>query len=423
MYLRSFFLAFLLAYSMNLYGQEIHTCINEHIQLEKSNVIRTKPDTNDFVNSISQKTISTVVHVVYSDDSDYIPVDSIETLIENLNRLFRAEGIDTSFVYPVHRDKLMDSQIQFCLAKTDPDGMPTIGITYTKTEVEEFPSPLFGGAEFVEEVKFDSLGGKSAWDIDSYLNIWIAPMGQDFTNANYAIPRKEYFPLNGYVAESRIPGVLIDMYNFRNPTLLFKPVENLLAHECGHALGLLHSFHSDDFSMEGQCKGTDFIDDTPTAKFTSICDPSIIENTCIDSLFDEPDHITNFMNYACNLMFTPDQIAMMHSNLALAPTSLFDDSVCNTVSSNIENKDVHEVDFTIYPNPNDGNFTIEFQQANFSKAVFSLYNAMGRIIFEEKVETNNTFTFSANRHDLAKGIYYVNIRSDQGQFSKKLVIK
>lgn len=422
MHLKTILLGLTILFSVNLFSQLDHSCLNEQIQLKENKERQTVHNSHEFSKSISPKFINTVVHVVYSDDNDFIPVDSIEALIEDLNRLFRAEGIDTSFVYPVHRDKLMDSQIQFCLAKTDPDGMSTTGITYTKTDVVGFPSPLFGGSEFIEEVKFDSLGGKSAWNIDEYLNIWIAPMGEDYSNSNYAIPREEYFPLNAYVADSRIPGALIDMYNFRNPTLLYKPVENLLAHECGHALGLMHTFHSDDFSSEGQCKGSDFVGDTPTAKLTSICDPSIIENTCVDSLFDEPDHITNFMNYACNLMFTPDQITIMHNNLALAPTTLFDNSVCNTVSSVLDNEIENILDFTIFPNPNEGNFVVQFNQTHFSNPTFSLYNSMGQIIFEKSYSFKKQIDFQVNRNELEKGIYYLNVRSDNGYLSKKLVV-
>lgn len=423
MYLKSAFSSLLLILSVHLFAQQNHICMNEHVQLKERKKTNTPLDIPDFPKSISTKYLNTVVHIIYPSDTDSISSDTIETLIEDLNRLFRAEGIDTSLIHPVHRDKLMDSQIQFCLAKTDPEGDPTTGITHTKTTVNGFPPNTFAGAFFVEEAKIDSLGGKSPWDIDRYFNIWIAPMGEDSSNSNYGIPRPEYFPLNGYTPESRIPGALIDIYNFRNPSLLYKPVENLLAHECGHALGLLHTFHTDDFSMDGLCKGSDFIDDTPVAQFTFFCDTSIVENTCIDSLNDEPDHVTNFMNYACDLMFTPGQIATMQNNLSLAPSGLFDDTSCSPISSTQKNELENNFEFNIYPNPNDGNFTVQFQQPYFSKAVLSLYNSMGQIIFEKKIDVHNTLTFPVNRNELKKGIYYLNVRSNQGLFSKKLVVQ
>jgi hypothetical protein len=56
-------------------------------------------------------------------------------------------------------------KIQFCLAKSDPNGNPTNGITRTRTDSLFFRS--FGSE------KFSNLGGRDAWDTKKYLNIWV----------------------------------------------------------------------------------------------------------------------------------------------------------------------------------------------------------------------------------------------------------
>lgn len=423
MYLKLTFSALLLFLSINIFAQQDPLCINDQIQLKERKKKNSSSRLSEFPRNITTKYVNTVVHVIYFDDVDSIPSETIETVIEDLNRLFRAEGIDTSLINPVHRDKLMDSQIQFCLAETDPDGELVTGITYTQTDADGFPIQFSLGGITAELVKNEVFGGVAPWDIDRYFNIWIAPIGINDENFSYGIPREEYSPLNAYTPVNTIPGAVVDVDNFNAPPPLGGTLEGLFAHECGHALGLLHPFHVSGIDTVEFCDGTDFMDDTPTAWPTTDCDSSFIENTCIDSLNDEPDNVTNFMNYACQLMFTPDQIATMQNNLSLAPSGLFDDAPCSIISSVENNELENNNEFKIYPNPNDGNFMVKFPQPYFSKGALSVYNSMGQIVLEKNIDLNNSISFSININEMKKGIYYLSIKSGQGIFSKKIVVQ
>jgi len=64
-----------------------------------------------------------------------------------------------------------------------------------------------------------------------------------------------------------------------------------------------------------------------------------------------------------------------------------------------------EVDFTIYPNPNDGNFTVKIT-GNIEPYTVEIFNAMGVLIgnvdcYEETIQINQA--------NLPAGIYYVRI--------------
>jgi hypothetical protein len=422
MYLKFAFSALLLLLSVHFYAQQEPICINDQVQLKERKEINSSFYVPEFSGSITTKYVNTVVHVIYFDDVDSIPSETIEIVMEDLNRLFRAEGIDTSLITPVHRDKLVDSQIQFCLAQTDPDGEPATGITHTQTETDGFPVQYSIGGITAELVKKETFGGVAPWDVDRYLNIWIAPVGINGENFSYGIPREEYFPLNAYTPGNTIPGALIDVDNFKGPTP-FGTLEGLFAHECGHALGLLHTFHFQGIDTIEFCDGTDFMDDTPTAAITTGCDPSIVENTCVDPSNDEPDNVSNFMNYGCQLMFTPDQIAAMHNNLSLAPNGLFDEMPCNPISSIEENKLDNDFEFSIAPNPNDGNFTVIFPQPYFSKGALLIYNSVGQLIFENNIDLRHALSFPINTNGLQTGIYYLSVHSEQGVFSKRMVVQ
>lgn len=406
MYLKSAFSALLLLLSANIFAQQNHLCINDQIQLKERKGTNPSFHIPEFSENISTKYLNTVIHVIYNDDYDDIPDDEIEAVMEELNRLFRAEDIDTSHIHPVHRDKLMDSEIRFCLANTDPDGEPTTGITHTQTDVDGFPIQFsLSNGITAELVKYETFGGVAPWDIDRYFNIWIAPVGINNENFSYGIPREEYFPLNGYTPANAIPGALIDIDNFNAPPPI-GTLKSLFAHECGHALGLLHTFHIQGIDTIEFCDGTDFMDDTPTAALTTDCDSSFLVNTCTDPLNDEPDHVTNFMNYACQLMFTPDQIATMQNNLSLAPSGLYEGTFCETISSVDKSQPRYNFEFNISPNPNNGNFTVKFSQAYFSKGILSIHNSMGQIVFEKNIDLNNALSFQVNRNGLKKGVYY-----------------
>ena len=421
MYLKSAFSTLLLILSINLFAQQNHICINDHVQLKERREINFSTPIPEASVNFSTKYINTVVHIIYFDEADSIPREMIETVIEGLNRLFRAEEIDTSLINPVHRNKLMDSQIQFCLAETAPDGEPATGITHTQTDVDGFPIQFSLNGITAELVKRETFGGVAPWDIDRYFNIWIAPVGVNNENFSYGIPREEYAPLNAYTPANTIPGALIDVDNFTAPPPI-GTLESLFAHECGHALGLLHTFHISGIDTVEFCDGTDFIDDTPTAAITTECDTSMVQNTCIDSLSDEPDHVSNFMNYACQLMFTPDQIARMHHNLSLAPSGLYDETPCSIISNIEKNELETNFEFSIFPNPNDGNFTVKFPQAYFSKGILLIYNSMGQVIFEKNISLNNSLSVPININGMKKGVYYLSLHSAQGLFSKKIVV-
>ena len=240
---------------------------------------------------------------------------------------------------------------------------------------------------------------------------------------SYGTPRDEYFPLNYYTSANQIPGAVIDVDNFKAPPPI-GTLEGLFVHEFGHALGLLHTFHISGIDTIEFCDGTDFMADTPTAWPTTECDPSFAENTCTDALNDEPDNVTNFMNYACQLMFTPDQIATLHNNLSLAPSGLLAEAPCSPTISSIENIEPESnFECTISPNPNDGNFAVTFPQSNFSKGSLSIYNSMGQVIFEQNIDLNNSLTFPININGMKEGVYFLNVNSEQGVFSKKVVIQ
>ena len=77
-------------------------------------------------------TIPVVVHVVYNDKSEDISVAQIKSQIARLNLDYRAKNPDRTKTPSVWSGLVTDAMIQFALAKKDPTGKATQGITRTR---------------------------------------------------------------------------------------------------------------------------------------------------------------------------------------------------------------------------------------------------------------------------------------------------
>ena len=115
---------------------------------------------NDSVDLTTQYKIPIVVHIV-ENDSMKVPIEVLDSdvhyIIECINRDFNLQNTDTSTLTDTLKELPGNMKITFELAETDPDGIPTTGITRTKTHIHDFG---WSG----NLIKFDSTGGKSAWD-------------------------------------------------------------------------------------------------------------------------------------------------------------------------------------------------------------------------------------------------------------------
>ena len=233
LYIRLGIFALVLSTSIQSSGQQNYFCAVErcitpsYVQTTKSN------NANALLDTIIH--LQTVVHIVYHRPEQNMPDNAVLKLLVELNDYFRAKGIEMEKVHPAHRSKIADTNIQFCLAAYDPLGRPTNGILHYSTQTSEFEVET-------ETVKYEREGGVSPWDVDRYFNIWIAPM-EGSANSNYGVPRQSYFPLGMTISDDLIPGVVMDVDNYLDPSSQpFSSFAGVLAHECGHALGLHHTF-------------------------------------------------------------------------------------------------------------------------------------------------------------------------------------
>jgi hypothetical protein len=246
-------------------------------------------------------TIPVVVHVVYNTEEENISVAQIKSQIVALNRDFSAANPDKIKTPSVWQGLITNARIQFVLAKKDPKGKPTNGITRTKTKETSFGTN--------DAVKGKATGGATAWPTGKYLNLWVCTLADGLLG--YA-----QFP-GGAAATD---GVVVLNTAFGTTGTASAPFNlgRTAVHEVGHWLNLNHIWGD-----RSDCSGTDHVSDTPGAQLPNYDEPVFPHVSCKNG--PNGDMFVNYMDYvndAAMVMFTAGQVARMQATLAGPRSSL-----------------------------------------------------------------------------------------------------
>jgi hypothetical protein len=237
-----------------------------------------------------------VVHVVYYTTTQNISNTQIQSQITVLNNDFRRLNADRTNTPSTFSSLAADIEVEFCLASFDPNGNATTGITRTQTSKTIFDTQL-------NDCKYNSQGGKDAWNTSKYLNMWIVPSLKSGTTTG--ILGYAQFPGTGIAATD---GVVICHNYFGTSGTVTAPFNKgrTTTHEVGHWLNLRHIWGD-------QLCGDDLVSDTPTHRDKNFNCPSHPKsNTCGTSA----EMFMNYMDYvddACMNMFSNGQKLRMRA--------------------------------------------------------------------------------------------------------------
>jgi PKD repeat protein len=81
-----------------------------------------------------------------------------------------------------------------------------------------------------------------------------------------------------------------------------------------------------------------------------------------------------------------------------------------------------ELAASLFPNPNDGNFTLEIFDRSNHQLQLHVYNTLGSEVYFEEFETQGKTSKQIKMNTLAKGIYYVHLNSDDRILYREKVI-
>jgi hypothetical protein len=79
--------------------------------------------------------------------------------------------------------------------------------------------------------------------------------------------------------------------------------------------------------------------------------------------------------------------------------------------------------FVIYPNPNNGKFTVVFSTTEIMHYTITLHNAIGQVIYEEELKDfTGYFTKNFDVIELGKGEYFLTIENSKHQRMEKVIV-
>jgi len=194
----------------------------------------------------------------------------------------------------------VDTKIQFCLARTRPDGGITSGIDRATTYYGQHDMNMEG----------DKPGALLDWDRSKYINIWVVDAIQAEIMQKFKCGAWSRMGVGGYAGA----GSGLVVAGLGGP---------LLAHEMGHYLSLLHTFAAMDCRNTDCTTDGDLVCDTPPDASTDASPCANPENSCNTDVLSGPflkdttDNISNFMDYGspCPSVFTQGQADRMRAFL------------------------------------------------------------------------------------------------------------
>jgi len=306
-----FFLMFLTIFLIDIHGQRhCGSVMNlEEIQQTDSaryqRIMALENQTRSYIDNVSKRgtwlptiVIPVVVHVVYNNTAQNISDVQINSQIQVLNEDFNRLNADASNTPSQFLSVAGQMNIEFRLAKIDPNGNITTGITRTSTSKTGF-------SHISDDVKFNSTDGHDAWDAKRYLNIWVC----NFSNTG--LMGYAQFP-SDLLIKPNTDGVVISYKYFgkNDPSYPNYNKGRTTTHEVGHWLNLRHIW-GDAYN----CTATDFVDDTPNQyEDTYGCHSFPKTDDCSSS--NPGIMFMNYMDYSydhCMNIFTKGQVQRMYA--------------------------------------------------------------------------------------------------------------
>jgi len=254
--------------------------------------------------------IPVVVHIIHNGEAIgsglNIPDAQVISQMRVLNEDFRRENADANQTPSEFLPVAGSWNIQFVLAKRDPEGLPTNGITRTRGTKSVW--------QFADDTELKSL---SYWPAEDYLNVWVCDLAG--LNTGYAQLPVSNLPGLEVSSDNRLTdGVVVDFRYFGstddgnfNISSNFNKGRTT-SHEVGHFFGLLHIW-----GLTTTCNSSDFVSDTPVQeRETSGC-PTHPRVSCSSN-----DMFQNYMDYTvdrCMNIFTAGQVERMKTVLDNSP--------------------------------------------------------------------------------------------------------
>lgn len=346
--------------------------------------------------------IQVVVHIIHNGEPEgfgsNIPKEQVHSQIKVLNNDFGRLNTDAVKTPKEFQAVAGSMAIEFVLAQTDPNGLPTTGINRVKGT-----QPDWHAIDDNETLK-----ALSYWPAENYLNIWVCTLNDRYGFAQFPVSS-----LPGLENTSRnrlTDGLTISFNAFGSSdygNFLLHPIYikgRTTTHEMGHFFGLRHIWGDAD-----DCLGTDYVDDTPTQSTSTIgCPDGPIRQCPADA--PKSKMFMNFLDYTddvCMNLFSQGQVERMITVLENSPRRA---SLLLPLSP-IQ----PEIQFPKIFSPNgDGinDFWLWTNTLSYEGCTLTIVNRFGKVIYEVTSYDNSWDGRSTSGQPLEEEAYYYVVKCD-----------
>ena len=184
-----------------------------------------------------------------------------------------------------------------------------------------------------------------------------------------------------------------------------------LSHEIGHFFNLDHTFGNSLCNTTN----TDDVSDTPQCLASSGCPPN---GSVLGCVVGQKSLTMSYMDYtddACMYMFTAGQVTRMRA---------YYNTISSQLATNVLSNDEFEFkNFSLYPNPNNGSFTISFKTDTTDDIKINITDICGKDIYAKSFQNYRMFDQTLDLNTVCSGVYLATIQSGEKKIIKKIIIK
>jgi len=380
-------------------------------------------------------TIPVVFHIIHSGQnvgtSYNISQAQVNSQVTILNQDYRKTNTDfaTTVTQSAFISASADCEINFCLATRNPSGgaLAEPGIDRINTTTKGWNAPPYSGLSEPGGYIDNTIKAGSIWDPTKYLNIWVLSMNDGVLGyAQFPTVPSAGTPTIGDMAGqgggANTDGVVFNYNAVGNVGAAAYPYNKgrTATHEIGHWLGLYH------INGDSNC-GNDYCSDTPTQSSLTTGCPSTSGGTSASGCSASPNPpgkmYQNYMDYSddrCLSMFTSGQKARIQACMQYCTrrNSLGTSTVC--LSTGI-NENTGNMELTVFPNPTNGEVTINIEMTNVQDVTISVINTLGQTVKEVKQVQSNGGVVKMDLSDQPAGVYFLTLKSKSGSVSKRII--
>lgn len=357
-------------------------------------------------------------------------IGRVNSQIDAVNEDFSATNIDISNVPAAFQSLVGKPNIEFALAKRDPQGKAKWGIVY------EIKDPSFTGfAAHDYSVKRKIQGGSDPWDNTKYLNIWVtlikaggSGQGQVLGYAyNNVYAQQQY-------GDPNFGGVVMHYLTLGRRTSIMQQFYTqdtdkgrTLTHELGHYFNLWHIWGKSTPSGQKSCIDDDGIQDTPLQEESNTNCPGGPQVNCPSAPHPGGEMFMNYMDYSgddCIIMFSKGQVDRMRTETAPGGQVW---SLTQNPQLSLWPTDLPAVEYNnkveVGPNPSNGKFSIFFFDKYDRLDNITVTNYFGQVVKQIQVKDQQQLNYEVDITGVAAGMYIVQLHFENGTITRKVAIQ